>query len=140
VGVSSSSLFTRDSRQLLALGAEYRDQPVVRAAQQRLDHAIRKLIRKILGQLHSRAAAAVNCLLVLLLGAVLSLKMRGAMPLVVYFWTFLLAALSVIIVQSGRTLMERADTGLVLGLIVLWSGTAMLAGATSWLHLRLRRH
>ncbi len=88
---------------------------------------ITMLGRQIEGQLHDRAASSVACLLLMLLGAVLSLHMRGQMPLAVYFWSFMLAIVTILLIYAGTRTVRNPDLPLVVGLAVLWSGNAMLA-------------
>ena len=99
---------------------------VARAARQ-LWSQITMLGRQIEGQLHDRAASSVACLLLMMLGAVLSLRLRGQMALAVYFWSFMLAIISILLIYAGTRTVRNADLPLVAGLAVLWSGNVMLA-------------
>ena len=112
----------------------------VETAAQRLHVEIRKLFRTAVAQLHDRAALAVSCMLVLLLSAVLSIKMGASMPLVVYFWSFLPAVVVVILIYSGQNLAASASSPRALGLTVLWSGDAILAGTIGYLYWRVSRN
>lgn len=112
----------------------------VKSAAVTLDNALRKLKRNIVSQLHERYALAVISMLVLLLGAVLSMKMRGAMPLVVYFWSFLLALVAVFITRSGEDLMSKVYHPPSLGLMVLWTGVLMLCVAIGVLYVKLAKN
>jgi lipopolysaccharide export system permease protein len=86
-----------------------------------------KLERRIYAQLHERAASAVACPLLLLLGAVLSMKLRNSQSLVVFFWSCILAFITVIIINAGKHMAEDAAFALYAGLILLWSGNMLLA-------------
>jgi len=83
----------RKAKELLgeAHGPDYASSKSVAAATENLDYMLAVLRRDITGQRHERAAAAVSCSLLLLLGSVLSMRLKDATPLVVYFWSFLLA-------------------------------------------------
>lgn len=101
---------------------------------------IAELARKIVAQLHERAATAVSCLLLTLLGAVLSMQLRGQMPLVVYFWSFLLAILVILLIHAGQNMATNTRFPLYAGLGVLWIGNVMLATIVGWFYCRLARH
>jgi lipopolysaccharide export LptBFGC system permease protein LptF len=77
---------------------------------------------------HERAASAVSCLLVLLMGAVLSIKLRDRMPLVIYFWVFLMALIAVVITNSGEKLAQSGSSNAMgMALLVIWLGNVILA-------------
>jgi len=82
----------------------------------------------------------VACLLVLLMGAVLSIKLRDRMPLVVYFWTFLLAFVAVVVINSGDNLADsNSSRGLWMALTVIWLGNVMLVTALGLNYWKLSR-
>jgi lipopolysaccharide export LptBFGC system permease protein LptF len=103
-----------------------------------LNKAISRLGLRVTAQLHQRAASAVACTFVLLLGALLSLKLQGRMPLVVYFWSFLMAAGAVIIIQGGGQIVT--DGSLAAGLAVLWAGNLLLLSVCSVVYFKLARN
>lgn len=82
-----------------------------------------------------RAAMSVASALVLILGAVLSLRLEGRMPLVVYFWSFSLAAAAVMISRSGDNILSDPKYSQAIGVLVIWSGNLLLVaaiGAVTW--------
>ena len=100
----------------------------------------KKLVRrKVIAQFHERGASAVACLLLAVLGAVMSLWRRGSMPLVVYFWCFLLAVVSIIIVSTGANIAKASQERFVGGLALLWVPIFLQAGLSFWILRRLRR-
>ena len=115
-----------------------RSKPVRVAARSLLDE-ITELAHKTIAQLHERAASAVACLLLLVLGAVLSMHLKGQMPLVVYFWSFLLAILTIILIHTGEN-MATSKFPLAVGLLVLWSGNILLAVTGGWVYCKLARN
>jgi len=112
----------------------------VAKATQTLHRELERLGRRIVALLHERAAAAVACLLLVLLGAIISILLKGQLPLVAYFWTFLLAILSVIIVNAGQNMAGRHDLHPSLGLSLLWSGNALLTAILVMLYGKLARN
>lgn len=97
------------------------------------------LARRIISQSHIRAASAITALLVLLIAAVISLQMRGQMPLVVYFLTFLLTVVTVIITNTGEHFAGRLQYPIAMSLCLLWSGNVILLVALAVCYCRLAR-
>lgn len=106
----------------------------------KLEYEIARLGRRIVVQLHERAAAAVSCALVLIFGATISMKMRGGMPLAVYFWSFMLALVAVIIGRTGGNLINDPEHGMALGLLVMWTGNILIGGIFTAVYLKLAKN
>ncbi|NJL31063.1 MAG: LptF/LptG family permease [Phycisphaerales bacterium] len=115
------------------------DNRVVTALMQLQDESVR-LLRELSSQLHIRGASAVTCLLVLTLGALLAIRMQGRSPLVVYFWSFMLTLLVVIMTHAGRSVCMDTRLPLTVGAGTIWLGNAALAGVLGWQFMLLRRH
>jgi lipopolysaccharide export system permease protein len=98
------------------------------------------LFRQVVAQLNKRAALAVSCSLLIVLGAVVSMKLGGGMPLVVYFWSFMSAIVVVIISHSGENLVAHPNANRTTGLIVIWLGNLLLTGVIGGVYLRLARN
>ncbi|TDJ57181.1 MAG: hypothetical protein E2O40_03380 [Planctomycetota bacterium] len=80
----------------------------------------------------------MTAMLLLLLGATLAIWMRHSSPLVVYVWAFLPAVIDIMLIASGD---HRARAGdLVGGLVIMWSGIALLIGAQVYVYRRLARN
>jgi len=106
------------------------DQPgPVATALDRLDVRMLELQREIVAELHERAASSVLCLLLLLLGCILALRFRNSLPLVVFFWSFLLAALAVVLVHTGKNMVTIVQYPQAVGVAVVWSGNLLLVVA-----------
>jgi len=116
----------------------YRTNPVV-GRYRKLGEEIEELLNRMTAQLHSRAAQAIACTLLLLLGAVLSMKMKHQMALVVYFWSFLLAVMTIIIVHTGTNLVHDGRS-LGASLALMWSGNVILAVVVGWNYCVLARN
>lgn len=113
--------------------------PAASLAATQLREEISLLGRKILGRVHGNAASALGCALVLLMGAILSLSMRGSMPLVVYFWSFLLATAAVVIARAGENVASESVHMLYPGLLVIWAGNILLLAVLGGLLFKLAR-
>ena len=105
-----------------------------------LDRNLLKLNRKIIAQLHERAASAITCLILLVFGAVLAIHLKGQMPLVVFFWSFLLAVASIIVINTGQTLAIAKQSTVISGLTVLWAGNIGLTLITFMVYRNLARN
>lgn len=117
--------------------AQIRD---IQVARSRLERGILKLHRDIEAQLHKRAAAATSCLFALLVGALLSIRLKDRMPLVVYFWTFLLAVLVAIITYSGEKVATNSHLSAGIGLFVTWTGAFLLLAVVAGLYMKVSRN
>ncbi|XAL99714.1 LptF/LptG family permease [Phycisphaeraceae bacterium D3-23] len=117
---------------VLARQERYSADVHVREGTNRLAYEIQKLTLGISAQAHTRAATAVACLLLIVLGAVLAIRMKGRIPLIVFFWSFLLAMLTLLMIYAGQNMANELDPDLlktgafnwqqVTGLGVLWGG------------------
>lgn len=133
----------------LARRPEFREVEAVNAARGMLAYHIMGLTLNINAQIHARAASAVACLLLLLLGALMALRLRGRTALVVFFWSFLLAILTLLMVYAGQNLAgdldpkylrEGVNTDHLLGLAVLWGGNLITLFFITRLYLKVSRN
>ena len=120
--------------------ARYEQVPEIRSVVDRARMQVNRLMRLSLAQIHERASLAVGCLLTIVLGAVLSIKLRGSAPLVVYFWTFVLAATAVIVTRSGDQLIGAAALPFEVGVAVMWAGNLMVVAAILASYWRLEKN
>jgi len=111
----------------------------IRTAASQFLYAIGKLDRRIRGQFHGRAASSCVALLIMVLGALLSMTLRGGLPLVVYLGSFLMAILTVFIIQSGAKICRDLARPAEVGLAVTWSGNLLLATVVVVIFWRLSR-
>ncbi len=102
-----------------------------------LDRKIRDLWLEAQSKLHERAAFSVSCVLMLLMGAIVALRLRDALPLQVYLWSFFPALACIISISAGQNLTHKIGYP---GLFLLWGGVAFLAAFTAAAYARLCRH
>jgi len=85
----------------------------------------------------------------LLLGTLLSVRLRDRLPLVVFFWAFVLAILTLIMIYTGSSMAERVSvqdiiegTGgdRLIGMGILWGGNLILLFVIARLYLRVARN
>ncbi|HAI13737.1 MAG TPA: hypothetical protein DCM28_18670 [Phycisphaerales bacterium] len=75
---------------------------------------------------HQRAASSMGCFLILLLGAMMTCYMQGRTPLVVYFWSFALAAVAVIITRSSENMIKGQEMNMFFSALLIWSGNLLI--------------
>lgn len=124
----------------LAQEAHYDGAASVQRALRQLEEELLELGRAIVARLHFRAAVATACLMALLLGAVLSMHLRGKLPLVVCFWSFLSAIMTLILISVGENMVSDEDFTPYVGLGVLWSGNVAMAVGAAWVYCLLARN
>ncbi|MEM7577938.1 MAG: LptF/LptG family permease [Planctomycetota bacterium] len=129
-----------DELSALAMSPVYASSVQVQDARNALSIEFIELDRRIRAQRHLRAASATGCTLLLLLGAVLSIQLRSQLPLVVFFLVFVMAILSIILVNTGENLTADTQSPLAVGMGVLWSGNVALAVVLGWMYCRVARH
>ena len=87
----------------------YASSAEVRQAKGGLAYQIMRLSMRITSQAHTRLASAVACVLLIVLGGIFAIKLRGRLPLVVFFWSFLFALITLLMVYTGQNLAGSLD-------------------------------
>jgi len=99
---------------------------------------VETLDRTIRSRLLRRYALSVTAMLLLVLGATLAMWLRHSPPLVVYVWAFFPSVVDMILIASGdHTARAGEMTG---GLLLMWSGNALLFGTLLYVYHRLARN
>lgn len=129
----------RDVWQLLD-EAQPIDDSLLQQQTQILRRDIAKASRRALAAVHQRAAMAVAALLVLLLGAVMSMALRQQVPLVTFFWCFLPTIALMISVNSGQNMIANTGMSRWAGIAVAWGSLAAIGGLIALVYRRLARH
>lgn len=95
----------------------------IRAPRDDLERRIERLRWEITSKQHERYASSVACLVMIVTGAVLAMRLRNALPLTVYLWSFFPALAAVLSISIGQQLVHRHG---LIGMPVLWGGVAAL--------------
>lgn len=90
-----------------------------------LRERIERQDRDIVSRMNERAAFVCAVLLMGVLSAVMAMRLRDALPLVVFLWSFFPALGAVVMISTGQQITEKSG---LQGLLVLWGGVAMLVG------------
>lgn len=125
-------------RLLMDLNARDNVLPEIKTSMDYLRASVDRLLSQIVGEFHLRAAIAFGCLIATILGAVLSIHLRGNIPLVTFFWTFLCVLGSLVLAYAGKRLVSDPEAAWAVGLIVLWGGNVAMAGVLGWTFAKLR--
>jgi len=120
----------QQARQLMQTAQQYGDDSTLLKLKQAIAAEVVRLKRNVIARIHERTAMSVSCLVMMLLGSILAVSMRSALPLTVYFWSFIPAILGLVVISSGADLVKDVDQfggADVLGLGVMWSGNFVMA-------------
>lgn len=119
--------------------AQEEPQGALAEARTNLFKQTKDLRRRVVAQFHERASNSAACLLLAVLGALMSLWRRGSMPLVVYFWCFMLAVASLITINTGANMARASQARFGAGLALLWLPILLQAVLAMVILRRLRR-
>ena len=135
-------LFERSSDDLLVQASDkvYMGVQSIRSSARRLANRRDELLRKIIGEIHKRAAFSMGCLLTLVLGAVLSMTLRMTMPLFIYFCNFLMTTFVVIMTYSSKNIFADTSYPLAVGIGMTWLGCVAMGIVMAWVYARLAKH
>lgn len=115
------------SAELLDRAEPYQSQGEINARAQNLTKRLAALDREVLSKVHERYAMAASCFVMVVTGAVMALKLKDKMPLIIYLWSFFPALATIILIASGQSTTHKEG---LIGVPVLWSGVLGLAAYT----------
>lgn len=136
IGLASAPLI--DQARTLATVAPANEAELLLQSAGDLEQRIARLMREITSKSHERLAMAVNCLVMVVTGAVTALRLRNSLPLVVYLWSFFPALLTVLLIAAGQQ--HAHGESLAVGLPMLWAGVLVLGGYAAAMLASLSRH
>jgi lipopolysaccharide export LptBFGC system permease protein LptF len=125
--------------QALAQSREFPRKTIAKSAGL-LELKVSDLLRGITGRLHERASMAVNCLMVTLLGAVMSMLLRNQVPLTIFFWCFMPTVVAFLMITSGQQMIGWHHSSPWLGITMTWTGNLGLALLVTAIYGRLARN
>lgn len=133
--LSSAELLTR-ADQMIDRSPVIADGPIGTISDG-LKGSLGRLGREITSKQHERVAFSIACLVMVLTGAVMALKLKEALPLVVYLWSFFPALGTVLVISGGQSVIYRQGA---IGIPLIWSGVLGLAVYTFLTYRALSRH
>jgi lipopolysaccharide export LptBFGC system permease protein LptF len=110
---------------------------------------IATLVAKVKGEIHSRLAYGIGCLLMVMMGAMLGLIFRGGQLISAFLIAMIPAAIVIIAIMVGTQIQKRISIGPIaisgldfhipVGLLIIWSGVAAMVVANAAIYMHLRR-
>jgi len=97
-----------------------------------------EVIRDIDGVMHSRFAYSASVFVLVILAAALGIIFRGSHLLTAFGIAFVPTLFVIITIVMGRQMAEKAGTA-VTGLVILWSGIAIVGVLDAWVLLKVLR-
>ena len=110
----------------------------IRQSLRRLRHQQTQLQGQVTSRLWRRWAVGITAGLLPLLGAVLALLLRHALPLTVYMIGFLPGLMDLVLISAGAGSIRQGH--LLGGLVLMWSGSGIVLLAIGFAWWRLRRN
>jgi lipopolysaccharide export system permease protein len=95
------------------------------------------LVREVLSKEHERYAQCLACLVMVIVGATMAMRLRDALPLTIYLWAFFPALATVLAISGGQQLTHGQGP---VGLSVMYSGVMVLSVLAMVEFIRLRKH
>jgi lipopolysaccharide export LptBFGC system permease protein LptF len=136
-----ASLLELDSEALMALIAPHLaanpDDQFVATAYAFLRDRIDELMREIASKQQERIAMSISCMVMVLSGSIVALRLGRGQPLTAYLWSFLPGVLAIVTISVGQQVGHGAG---LIGFILLWAGVAGLALYAFIAYLGLIRH
>ncbi len=135
------SMLAKSAPDLLAEAREstWRSPPstALAAAMDDLERSIARLGREVMAKRHERLAMSASCLVMVLAGAVIALRLSRRLPLTVYMFTFIPAVVCIVTISGGQQLTVQSG---VPGLYLMWSGVLGLLVYTLIQFRAMARH
>lgn len=113
------------------------DREAIRAIRDDLENQVNDLMREVLSKRQERLAMAAACLVMVLTGTIMAMRLRDSLPLTIYLWAFFPALAAVISISAGQRMTH--GSGLA-GLPLLWAGVVVMGIYAVWEFVRLIRH
>lgn len=95
------------------------------------------MMREISSKLNERFAASFACVVTILTGAIMAMRLRDSLPLPVYLWSFLPALGALFCISGGQSVTHRSGDS---GLLLLYGGIAALLIWAGLQYRYLARH
>jgi len=84
----------------------------------------------IKAEMHARLAFGISCVVLVLMGVALGIIFRSSHLLTAFGVSFIPAVLCLITIFTGKHIAEQNPDDITMGIIFLWSGLFVVAGAT----------
>ncbi len=113
--------------------------PSQKSLEWQITHQVQHLRHTITSELQSRRSFALSCVILVLLGAALGLLLEGRNPLAVFVVGFVPAMLLVLLITTGRTMVERTTGSTLPGVMIIWLGNGVILMLNVFVYSKLLR-
>ena len=100
----------------------------------------RQLGVDIRAEVQARLAFGISCVVLVLMGAALGILFRSSHLLTAFGVSFIPAVLCLITIFTGKHIAEQNPDDITMGIVFLWSGLFVVAGATVMVYKTLLKH
>ena len=133
-----SNLMQLSGNELISLGLSFPPEEGVYGATEYLQTLVRRLQRRAVLEFHLRGAYSFNLLLAAVFAAVISVRLRGSISMVVFFYTFLVVLGGILLTYNGERFARSQP--LFVGIMLLWLSSLLTAGGIGMLYARVARN
>jgi hypothetical protein len=133
-----AALITVSDADLPRFAERFGSEESVRRQNERVAKERGHAVRRMAATIHERAAFSISVLVLVLLGAVLGVILRGAHVVTAFGIGFVPMILVMLAIMAGKQMAHNASTH-VAGLVVMWGGIAVVAMVDCWAVFRLLR-
>ncbi len=124
--------------EMLLASADSKTNDVLAVARDEAITARDETVRRIIGTIHQRFAFSASALVLVILGAILGIVLRGSHTVTAFGISFVPSLLVIITIVTGRQMSQNLDTHIA-GLVVMWAGIVFVAALDTWLLTRVLR-
>lgn len=136
-GLAADDLSGLPLEELLARAADTSGGGIAGHAHE-LQRRVNELRLEIRSRLLRRYAMSLTAMLLPLLGAVLAMWLRDSLPLVIYVWAFAPSILDMLLISGGDHMIRQGQ--ILGGVLIMWSGNALLLAVLTFALVRLMRN
>ena len=134
--LSIAELLATPQVQLAAPGGSVTKGPL-KLARDNLANETASTLREITSKQQERLAASIACLVTIVAGAIMAMRLKDSLPLPVYLWSFLPALGALFSIAGGQSVTYRNGNA---GLLLLYGGIALLLAWTLLQYRKLAAH
>lgn len=87
----------------------------------------RDVQRQVIAAIHSRLSMSISMIVLVVLATALGIALRGGHALTAFGVAFIPTVIVVIVISAGRSMAERSDATLLVGLAMMWGIVALMA-------------
>jgi lipopolysaccharide export LptBFGC system permease protein LptF len=112
----------------------------LRDLQGALESKINKTFTKIIVEIHSRLVFGIGCVLMIMIGIGLGIIKKEGHLLIAFGASSIPAAVLIVCIISGKNIAENPGSGMVPGMVLMWSGLVFLLLLTASIYRKLLKN